>query len=185
MSAWAFKPFPMHPAWLPVLEELVVGMGMSTWDGAPCFIAYVTVLANSDQITGVGELLPTGPCIHVQGLSSPRPQSCVMFPVCVLMHTPVGTWYREWPVLGWGLILIYFAELISGIIERTLNGLIPSFFPRSTPPDGECPLQTLLIECIQMHSCIFFLNSVSLSASRIIQRTQSHVAQESGATSPT
>ena len=66
----------------------------------PCFIAYVTVLANSDQITGVGELLPTGPCIHVQGLSSPHPQSCVMFPVCVLMHMPMGTCYKEWPVLG-------------------------------------------------------------------------------------
>ena len=63
--------------------------------------------------------------------------SCVCECVCLC---------REQSVVEWGLKLIACAELTCGKIERILNGLIPSFFPHSAPPDRVLS-ETLLSEC--------------------------------------
>ena len=156
----------MHPAYWPVPRDIGDRVGDIRLRWTAYFSAYVTMVANSAQITGIGKLPLKCPPIHFQDLiflSHVYCSFCVCVCVCVCAHVTMHVLMQGGASYEWGLIkFIFCAELTSGKIERILNGLVPSF--------------TLLnqIGLHQMHSCILSLNSISLSTSRIIWRTKSH-----------
>lgn len=105
-----------------------------------------------------------------------------MFPVCVLMHAS-GHLLQGVASVGVRTNINIFCWVDIWYNWKDLKWPNPKFLSLLYSTRWWVSSSDSPCECIQMHSCIFFLNSVSLSASKLF-REPNHMAQESGYLTP-